>query len=1064
MIVPRHYKDLSVLHEGTMPDRAYYIPAGRRLSDPVENREESDRIMMLNGTWRFQYFKSIYDLREEFYRPDYDVSGFDEIPVPGVWQNYGYDTHQYTNIRYPFPADPPFVPQDNPCGAYVYRFHYEKSAETPLTFLEFEGVDSCFYVWMNGWYVGYSQVSHALAEFDVTRFLEEGENVLAVLVLKWCDGSYLEDQDKFRMTGIFRDVYLMRRPEECIRDYSVTTRILDDQAEITVRASYLNQKCPALATLLDEEGKEVTKFLLTDRHTFTIPSPHLWNSEDPYLYTLHLETEYEVITEQIGIREIAIEGNVVKINGRPVKFRGVNRHDSDPVTGPVVSVAHMRRDLEMMKRHNFNAIRTSHYPNAPMFCQMCDRYGFFVIDEADIEAHGPWMFYYETDTDEERAARWNEMISDNPVWNEAVLDRVRKLIVRDRNRPSVVIWSMGNESGYGCTFERALRWAKEYDPTRLTHYESAYYRGRARRYDYSDIDLYSRMYPTFEDVIRYARSSPDKPYILCEYAHSMGNGPGDYEDYFELIDKYDCICGAFVWEWCDHAVYKGTAQDGRSIYFYGGDHGEYPHDGNFCVDGVVCPDRTPHTGLLEYKNVHRPARVTAFARGNSVRDILKAETSPRWSTAGTQDRSAGRTVALDADTRSHRPSAGPTTCVLTLKNELNFTDLSDYLSLEYELNCDDARIASGIISAPQLPSIPPHGTGKIFFNLPALPEAGRLFLKISYILRRADAFREEGMVLGFDEIAIEEERINQVLSAFTGQAAVSASMHAPVRVVESDRRLVLHGDSFVYIYDKISGAFESLTYAGHPLLDRPMELNIWRAPTDNDMYLRKEWEKAGYDRAYSRAYETSCEISGGSALINSSLSMSAPAVQKIMDISAVWKITPAGVITVHMYVRKNPEFPELPRFGLRLFLPESMQSVVYYGMGPLESYADKHRASYHGLFAGTVRDLHEDYIRPQENGSHWNCDYVTVCDNSLSLTAYSFTPFSFNASAYTQEELTAKAHNYELEPCGSTVLCLDAKQNGIGSNSCGPRPQRKYRFDEQVFIYEMTLLPEKETE
>ncbi|MDO5132294.1 MAG: glycoside hydrolase family 2 TIM barrel-domain containing protein [Eubacteriales bacterium] len=352
MIVPKHYENLSVLHEGTMPDRAYYIPAGQRMECLTMNREASDRIQMLGGTWQFRYYDSIYDLRDTFYETDYDAAGFDEIPVPGVWQNYGYDRHQYTNIRYPFPADPPYVPPDNPCGAYIHHFFYEKNEDAPRSFLVFEGVDSCFYVWLNGIYIGYSQVSHAQAEFEITDALREGENVLAVLVLKWCDGSYLEDQDKLRMSGIFRDVYLLRRPKQCVFDYFINTEILwrgeseeADSAKIDLRVSYLDRVIPVRAMVLDAAGREVARFAFEGSASFTIPSPRLWNSEDPYLYTLFLETAREVIAERIGIREVTVRGNVLLINRKPVKFRGVNRHDSDPVTGPVVSISRMRRDL-----------------------------------------------------------------------------------------------------------------------------------------------------------------------------------------------------------------------------------------------------------------------------------------------------------------------------------------------------------------------------------------------------------------------------------------------------------------------------------------------------------------------------------------------------------------------------------------------------------------------------------------------------------------------------------------------------------------------------------------------
>ncbi|MBQ1492102.1 MAG: beta-galactosidase, partial [Blautia sp.] len=698
----------------------------------------------------------------------------------------------------------------------------------------------------------------------------------------------------------------------------------------------------------------------------------------------YLETSGEIISEQVGFREVCVDKNVVLVNKRPVKFRGVNRHDSDPATGPVVDENHMIRDLEMMKQHNFNAIRTSHYPNAPMFYQLCDRYGFFVIDEADNECHGPWMLYYQEDTDKERAERWNELISDNEAFNEPTLDRVRKLVQRDKNRPCVLVWSMGNESGYGCTFEEALSWTKAFDPSRLTHYESAYYRGRARKYDYSNIDLYSRMYPAFADVIAYAEGNPDKPFLMCEYCHSMGNGAGDYEDYFELIDKYDCVCGGFVWEWCDHAVYKGSAQDGRAIYYYGGDHGEFPQDGNFCLDGLVYPDRTPHTGLLEYKNVHRPARVVSFACGSSVQDILAHE-KPDENVLSAQ---------------------GPITCIVTLKNEMNFTELREYVNLEYELTCEDVRLAAGVISGAQIPVIPSRKTGKVFLTLPVLPAEGKVYLKLSYLLRKGDELRKEGMLLGFDELLLKEGDTSRALKELNKAAKAGTS---PIRKREDEERIYLSGEGFTYVYKKSTGLFERLRFADRELLDHPMELNLFRAPTDNDIQIRKEWEAALYDRVKPRTYEVTVGESGGNTLIHARMSLGAAGIQPILHLTATWTITPAGGIGVCMEAEKNIEFPELPRFGLRLFLPESMQNAVYYGLGPLENYVDKRRASWHGLFAATVRDLHEDYIRPQENGSHCDCEYVRLYDNNYSLTAYSTTSFSFQTSVYTQEELANKA-------------------------------------------------------
>ena len=463
-----------------------------------------------------------------------------------------------------------------------------------------------------------------------------------------------------------------------------------------------------------------------------------------------LETEHEVITEYVGIREIHVANSVVYINGAPVKFRGVNRHDSDPVTGFAISVDQMKKDLELMKQHNINAIRTSHYPNAPMFYQMCDKYGFFVIDEADYESHGTMNLYYKNDTREERTSRWNELSTDNPEYEEAVLDRVKKMIERDKNRPCVVIWSMGNESGYGCTTEKALAWTKAYDPGRLTHYEGALHKGKKRRYDYSNLDLYSRMYPLYEQVEEYCESEPDKPMILCEYCHSMGNGAGDYEDYFEMIETYDCLCGGFIWEWCDHAIYKGTAENGQEIYYYGGDHGEYPNDGNFCMDGMVYPDRTPHTGLLEYKNVHRPVRVVSYNQTEGI---------------------------------------------VLLKNEMNYLSLQEYVDVTYEVTCDGALVESGQLDLTDVPAIRPHQTGNV--QLPVnVPEKGRVYFKLTYQLKHADAFRSQGYELGFGEILLENaDGSNRRVTDWIKSSVENAEA---IEVEETERQLIVKGARFCY--------------------------------------------------------------------------------------------------------------------------------------------------------------------------------------------------------------------------------------------------------------------------
>ena len=1008
MIVPRYYENLSVLHENTMPARAYYIPASKRMDNLVEHREESDRMQLLNGTWKFQYFNSIYDIQDSFFEKDYDTEHFDGIQVPSVWQMAGYDVHQYTNIRYPFPFDPPYVPQDIPCGAYVHTFDYSRDEKASRAFLNFEGVDSCFYVWINGSYVGYSQVSHMTSEFDITDVLQDGTNTVAVLVMKWCDGSYLEDQDKFRMSGIFRDVYILKRPEQAISDYHIKTKIEDMIAKVELDMKFyfpVNVKI----SIEDRNGAVVAVGSIAEEGAavLEIASPELWNTENPYLYKLILETENEVIVDHIALRKIEIKDQVIYLNGQKIKFRGVNRHDSDPVTGFTISREQIITDLTLMKHHNLNAIRSSHYPNVPFFYEMCDKYGFMVIDEADIEAHGPFMIYRKEDTDYNRFKRWNEMIADDPAWEEAIVDRVKLMVERDKNRFCIVMWSMGNESAYGCNFEKALEWTKNFDPNRITQYESARYRNYDETYDYSNLDVYSRMYPALSEIQEYLDKDGSKPFLLVEYCHSMGNGPGDFEDYFQMIQDNDKMCGGFVWEWCDHAIAHGTAENGKTIYAYGGDHGEEIHDGNFCMDGLVYPDRTVHTGLLEYKNVYRPARVISYNKESGE---------------------------------------------LVLHNYMDFDDLKDYVKISYELTQDGLVISKGIL--PEF-SVAPHGEGKTNLEI-NVPENGKCYLKLIYHLKKELPLLNEDHILGFDEIEVSKEDTKcKLAEKWIPKTVVDSEL----QVNENDTQIHIKGREFAYTIDKRTALFTEMKFAGREYLNHPMELNIWRAPTDNDMYIKSEWKKAHYDKAYTRAYTTEVVQGKHGVKITSHASVVAETVQKILDVTITWKIEATGKIDADIAVTKDDEFPDLPRFGVRMFLDKKLSAARYFGMGPQESYCDKHQAASHGLYHANVDDLHEDYIRPQENGSHYDCEYVELNNSRYGIVVSAENAFSFNASYYTQEELEKKTHNYELIESDSVVFCVDYALNGIGSNSCGPVVLEQYRFDDVLFRFQFTLIP-----
>ena len=570
---------------------------------------------------------------------------------------------------------------------------------------------------------------------------------------------------------------------------------------------------------------------------------------------------------------------------------------------------------------------------------------------------------------------------------------------------------MGNECGYGVTFEKALRWTKDTDPTRLTHYESAFYLSRDREFDVSDIDLFGRMYPALSEVTEYLEHDPDKPLLLVEYCHAMGNSPGDFREYLELTEKYPVLCGGFVWEWCDHAVYKGKAENGKDMYWYGGDHGELQHDANFCLDGLVYPDRKPHTGLLEYKNVHRPLR--------AVYDTEKQ--------------------------------------VLVVKNHLDFLDPADQISAAWSLTLDGTEIAGG--SLP-LPSIPPHTEREIPLSF-FVPDQGRCFLKVTYVLKEESASLPAGHDLGFDEIRIPNRKglarkAAALLEERTGDGAVI--------IREEGHFLILEGERFTYRLDTLSGLFTSLRAGGMELLDRPMDFNLWRAPTDNDAAPADLWKWERLDHTATRAYGLTWRQTEGRAEIKIRQSVGAMSIQPVLRMENQITVFPDGRIRLDVQAARDPEIETLPRIGLRLFLPGSMKQAAWFGMGPRETYIDKHHAGYHGVFRSSVAELQEDYIRPQENGSHYDCDYVVVKSPELTLTVGTGDPlqtFSFNASVYTQEELETKKHNYELEPCGSTVLCLDHKLAGIGSKSCGPDLSEKYRVCDDIFRFSFLLKPEE---
>lgn len=1007
MNIQKYYEDPHTLHVGTVDNRSYYVPFRTAEEALIGDREMSDRFLLLDGLWGFRYFDSVYDLPDDFWN---EYIANDQIPVPSVWQNHGYDRHQYTNVRYPFPYDPPYVPAQNPCGVYQRSFEISEKG-TDRYYLGFEGVDSCFYVWVNGQFAGYSQVSHSTSEFDITDALVEGDNDLTVLVLKWCDGSYLEDQDKLRMSGIFRDVYLMIRPQNHIRDFFAHVDLTNEyrDGQLSVDLDFVGASVPVQAVLLDPQGIILEEKPVQGGNVrFEVGNVVSWNAENPNQYTLLLQCEAEVIAQKIGFRKVEVKDGVVLVNGQNIKLRGVNRHDSDPFTGYTISMEQAVEDLILMKEHNINAIRTSHYPNAPWFPQLCSEYGFYMISESDLESHGTVPLI---------GGNWVDnycMLARDPMFEEANLDRQKRNVIRDKNNAAIIIWSLGNEAGYGENFEKSGRWVKSYDPSRLLHYERSAENSSGHTNDVSMLDLYSRMYAPTEQIEEYfagadqgAGSGFDanghvKPYVLCEYIHAMGNGPGDAEDYWQIIQKYDGFVGGFVWEWCDHGVYAGTTQTGQPKYLYGGDFGEFPHDGNFCMDGLVYPDRTPSLGLLEVKNVYRPVRAQLV------------------------DAAQGK---------------------VRFTNYYDFTNLKDVVAGYYEVERDGEVLQSGLL--PEI-AAEPHTTVEITLDY-KMPRKGNCYLNIVYVQRGEKALTETGHELGRDQLTLR-----------TAETELPEQKAGTFKLQENEKELTILSDNLRYTFDKLTGEWKHLVYKNQDRIVRPMGFNIWRAPTDNDMYIRAKWEESGYDRVLPRVYSVKAKTRDGLCSVRCKMSLAPIYLQKVLELDVTYLIGADGSLDVTVKAKKEMLMPDLPRFGLRLFMPKEMNRAEYYGYGPYESYVDKHQASYRSRFETTAQENHEDYIKPQENGSHYDCLEAKVTDEwGAGIHAVSEKGFSFNISRYTQEELAAKKHNFELEEADCTVVCLDYAMSGIGSNSCGPRLKEKYQFNEPKFKFHIRLEMEK---
>ncbi|MEX0655521.1 MAG: glycoside hydrolase family 2 TIM barrel-domain containing protein [Phycisphaeraceae bacterium] len=994
----------------------------------------SPRRTLLNGRWQFHYAANPLLAPADFHKLTFDDTDWDTLDVPGHWQMQGYGKPHYTNVIYPFPVDPPRIPTDNPTGSYRRTFHVSQRRNDQRFVLRFEGVDAAFHVYLNGEAVGYSQGSRMAAEFDVTDQVRDGANVLAVRVYQWCDGTYIEDQDMWWLSGIFRDVALLTLPKLHIYDVAVQTA-LDDRyrdATLNVRATLANRFTDRVdghrleLRLLDPLGTDifgtpVQSDVSVDGQGETtlsfeanVSDPAKWTAETPTLYTLLVRLlsdagdVLEVVPVRIGFRQVEMKDGNLLVNGVPVMLKGVNRHEWHPDLGRAVPLETMLEDVRLMKRHNINTVRTAHYPHDRRWYDLCDQYGLYVIDEADLECHGFGS-----------VGNWSQL-SDDPVWEAAYVERMQRMIERDKNHASIIIWSLGNESGLGRNHHAMAAWAREHEPTRLLHYEGD------GTLEVSDV--FSKMYASLEEVERIARGQgkithyntelapavyTTRPFIQCEYSHAMGNGPGDLHDYWQLFYKHKRLQGGCVWEWIDHGIRRRFA-DGREDFAYGGDFGDEPNDSNFIADGLIFPDRTPSPALLEYKKVLEPVHVEAG------------------------DLERGR---------------------VRLTNRYDFATL-DHLRLSWNVTCDGEIVQSG--QAP-LPRIRPGGrkTIELPIKQPATLVAGAEYqFNLTFTLAAATDWADAGHELSTTQLAL----------PWQAPAVAPRRRTALPTLLRHEEGTMLRftaGDAEL-AFDPVFGSLTAWRFAGVDLLTHGPRLQLWRAPIDNERKgagggkLKREWEQARLHQLQHRVNNVQVETLGEQATqITVDTRIAPPAKSLGLNCRYRYTLFGSGEVTIDVEGDFTGDWPEmLPRLGLELAMPGELDHVAWHGLGPGESYADSHYASRVGVYHASVDDLYTPYVYPQENGNRAQVRWVALRNAAgVGLLALGQPHINFSAHRYTVDDLARAAHTSELTPRPFVTLHLDHAQNGVGSASCGPALNERYRLKPGPFRFSTHLRP-----
>ncbi len=1002
---PKEIQDPSILSINALQPHATLFPFSDIENAIAQQKERDKNYVTLNGLWQF-YWSENPELRpKEFFKDEYNTNSWPTIEIPSNWQLKGYGVPIYTNVKYPFEKNPPFIQEHyNPVGSYKKTVVVPDKWIGKNVILHFGAVNSAFFVWVNGEKVGFGKGSKTPREFNIGKFLQKERNTIAVEVYRWNDGSYLEDQDMWRLSGIERDVYLYLQPETAIRDVFVKTSFdasyIDGSFSIEAEIIGKLKSKPIKVELRDANGKIVfdtsAKTLAHLTVNGTIPKVKKWSAEKPNRYQLLITIDSGkknavFYSQKMGFRQVVIKNKQLHINGQPIYIKGVNRHEHDEVDGHVVSREDMIADILLMKQHNINAVRTSHYPNDPLWYELCDEYGLYVVDEANIESHAMGSLF-------NHGYSLEKTLGNNPIWKAAHLDRIQRMVERDKNHPSVIIWSLGNEAGSGQNFEAASKWIKERDPSRPVQYEQALFE------PYTDIVV--PMYPKLEHIKKFLTMNDDRPFIMCEYMHAMGNSVGNLVDYWDLIEAHPQLQGGFIWDWMDQGLLMDTPV-GKD-YFYGGDFGpeDVPSDADFCLNGLIFPDRTTKPALKEVKKVYQNIKF--------------------------------KNVKVDKEEIQ-----------LELFNYFAFTDTKE-LQFNYKILFDGEEVENYLL---ELDNINANGSGLIKIPNRWSDETGKeIFLNIEVSFRNAKKGLPKGWVIA-------EE---QFLIAAADRVTLDAvHKENTMLVVEKSDKYYIYSDDFSISFSKVNGELSSYTYKGKPLISEPLIPNFWRNPTSNDRGYQMQDKLADWrdEIANRRLEEIAVRTNkNGTVIINTKHSL----FKDKATYSHSYSIQSNGEIEVNMSFEKGNSLPEIPRIGMRLKMPYEFKKVTWYGRGPHESYQDRKSSSFVGIYRSTVDQMATNYIVPQENGNRTDVRWMRFTNNDgFGFQFRGNQLLAMSAHHYTLEDLDEfPKHRYELPKRSFVEIKIDHQQMGVGGdNSWGYRPHKKYRLLEDTYSYTFTIAP-----